>query len=83
MTFVRGDPVEEEIVLTERPSRTTSRRKGVVCGRDKETEIFRKVFRYRHDKEPEREITMQCINYELTTRGGRPCFNVREHPVRR
>jgi len=43
---------------------------------------IRSIFSYQRDKEPEREITMQCIDYVLTTRGGRACFNRPAHPVR-
>ena len=68
-------------MLTERSSRTLSHMQCVVCGRDEETQIFRKIFRYQRDKELEREITMQCIDYVLTTRGGRACFNRPAHPV--
>lgn len=83
MNFTRGDPVEDKIVLTERSSRTTLHLQGVSCGRDEETEIMRKVFRYQHGREPEREVTLQCIDYQLTTSGGRPCFNVPARPVRK
>jgi hypothetical protein len=33
-------------------------------------------------KSREREVTMQCIDYVLTTRGGRARFNRSAHPVR-
>ena len=56
--------------MAERSSRTLSHMQGVVCGRDEETQIFREVFSYQRDNEPEREVTMQCIDYVLTTRGG-------------
>ena len=32
----------------------------------------RKVYRYQLENEPERNITMQCIEYQLSTRAGRP-----------
>ena len=64
-----------KLVLTERSSRKISGRSRQICGRDETTDIFRKVYRYQRASEAPRAITMQCIEYQLSTRGGRtgPC----------
>jgi hypothetical protein len=59
------------LTLIEVKSRKTSEHKGHVGPREEYTTVFRKTFRYAPDKEPERKLTMQCIEYMLTTRGGR------------
>lgn len=43
----------------------------MICGRDEVTDTFRKVYRYERDNETPRTLTMQCIEYTLSTRGGR------------
>ncbi len=47
----------------------------MVCGRDEEKTITRKVYRLERSGEPARDITMQCMEYMLSTRGGRPCIS--------
>jgi hypothetical protein len=47
----------------------------MVCGRDENKTITRKVYRLEKDGAPTRDLTMQCMEYMLTTRGGRPCIN--------
>ena len=66
-----GDP-EQKLTLTETASRRTYLREGHVGRREETTTKFLKTFRYTLDKEPERTIKMQCIEYVLTTCGG-PC----------
>ena len=66
-----GDP-EQKLTLTETSSRKTFYRKGYVGRREEYTTKFLKTFRYAPDNEPERTITMLCIEYVLTTCGG-PC----------
>jgi len=66
-----GEP-EQKLALIETASRKTFHRKGHVGRREEYTTKFLKTFRYAPDKEPERRITMQCIEYVLTTCGG-PC----------
>lgn len=69
--FVHGTDAKRKIILTELSSRKFSSKSRLVCGRDETTETFRKVFRYQRENEPPRDITMQCIEYQLSTRGGR------------
>jgi hypothetical protein len=72
MRFMRNDQPERKLTLIETASRKTFYRKGHVGRREETTTKFLKTFRYAPDKEPERKITMQCIDYVLTTCGG-PC----------
>jgi len=72
IAFTRTDDPQLTLTLTEKSSKKISSRSRLVCGRDESTEITRKVYRYQLENEPERNITMQCIEYQLSTRGGRP-----------
>jgi hypothetical protein len=72
LTFTLVDDSTRKLMLTEQSSRKISGRSRQVCGRDETTDIFRKVYRYERDGEAPRNITMECIEYQLTTRGGRP-----------
>ena len=69
--FTRDGPPKSNVTLTELSSRRLSHKFRVVCGRDDITDIFSKVYRYERDSEPPRTVTMQCIEYTLSTRGGR------------
>ncbi len=73
MTFKQHDNPDRIITLTEKSSRKISSRNRLVCGRNESTDIYRKVYRYQRESEPVRDITMQCIEFRLSTRGGRPC----------
>ena len=64
-----------KITLTEQSSRKTSSRGRLVCGRDETTDVTRKIYRFEREGEPARNISMQCIEYVLTTRSGRPCIS--------
>jgi len=72
MSFKINDTSDRKLTLIETSSRKTFTRKGHVGRREETTTKFQKTFRYTFDKEPERKITMQCIEYVLTTCGG-PC----------
>lgn len=72
MTFTKVGEETDKLVLTEKTSKRTSHKTHLLCGRDETTDIFRKVFRLERDGQPPRDITMQCIEYTLSTRGGRP-----------
>jgi len=75
MEFSRTDDEKDKVVLTEKSSKTMSHHTAIVCGRDEDTAVSRKVFSYHHNDEPPRDITLQCMEYMLTSRGGRPCIN--------
>jgi hypothetical protein len=71
--FIRYGDETKKIVMTETASRRTSHHARLICGRDEIIDTFRKTFRFERTGEPARDITMQCFEYNLSTRGGRPC----------
>jgi hypothetical protein len=72
MTFTRNDQSNPKLTLTEKSSKTVSHRIVHGC-RDQITDRFRKVYRYRADNKSPRDVTLECIEYTLTTKGGRTC----------
>jgi hypothetical protein len=72
IAFTRNDQSDRKLTLTEKSSKTVSHRFVHGC-RDQITDRFRKVYGYKADAEPPRNVTLQCIDYTLTTRGGRTC----------
>lgn len=75
LEFTRGDDGKNKITLAEKSSRRLSHHAAMVCGRDEERDVYRKVYRYQHNDEAPRDITLQCMEYTLSTRGGRPCID--------
>ena len=75
MTFTHGEDAKQKITLTEKSSKTVLNHTAMVCGRDEDKTITRKVYRLERSSKSARDITMQCMEYMLTTRGGRPCIN--------
>jgi hypothetical protein len=75
IAFTRGEDAKQKITLTEKSSKTLFNHTAMVCGRDEDKTLTHKVYRLEHNSEPARDITMQCMEYVLTTRGGRPCIN--------
>jgi hypothetical protein len=71
MEFPRHDDAKRKIVLSEKSSRRISHKHKLICGRDEDTDIFRKVYSFQRENEPARDITMQCMEYQLSTRDGR------------
>jgi hypothetical protein len=69
--FQRHGDASHTVTLTEKSSKKVSRKSRLICGRDETTDIFRKVYRYQRNDEPASDITMQCLEYQLSTRGGR------------
>jgi hypothetical protein len=74
MTFTRSGEAGGKLTLTEKSSRTLSHsdRLWHHC-RDEITDRFRKVYRVALEREPARDATLDCIEYLLSTRGGRTC----------
>ena len=71
IAFARKDDDKHKITLTEKSSKQTAHSHKLICGRDEDTDIYRKVYEFKRDDEPPRDITMQCFEYQLSTRGGR------------
>jgi hypothetical protein len=69
--FLGKDDEKRKIVLVEKSSRKLSHRHKNIGGRDEDTDTYRKVFSFTRANEPARDITMQCIEYQLSTCGGR------------
>jgi hypothetical protein len=71
MIFMRKDDPKAKVTLSEKSSRRISHKSKLICGRDEDTDVYRKVYYYEREDEPARDITMQCMEYQLSTRGGR------------
>jgi len=71
ITFTKQDSDKAKLTLTEKSSRKTSDRTGRAGSRDEIWTTWKKVYRYAPDGEPARDITMECGEYTLTTKGGR------------
>jgi hypothetical protein len=76
MTYTSQDDAKRKLIMIEKSSQRISHRSHLVCGRDEITDIIRKVYRYKPDGARPQNVIMQCMEYQLTTTGGRPCtFN--------
>jgi hypothetical protein len=71
MEFTRSDDPKRTVVFTELSSRQTSSTHRLICGRDEDIVVYRKVYRYQREDEPARNITMECMDYQLSTLAGR------------
>ena len=71
MTFTRDDKSGRPLLLTEKSSRKISHKEGRVGPRDQTRTIFKKIYRYAPSDGPARDVAMQCIEYILSTTGGR------------
>ena len=76
MAYTSQDDAKRKLIMVEKSSQRISHRSHLVCGRDEITDIFRKVYRFKPDDASPQTVIMQCMEYQLTTTGGRPCtFN--------
>lgn len=65
---------KERLTLVEVTSKTVSKKERLAFGcRDESHVRYRKVYRIEQPGQPPGQIDMQCINYTLSTRGGRTC----------
>ena len=71
MTYKKNSDGHDKLVLTEKSSRVTFKRDGRAGSRDEIITKFRKVYRFALEGEAPRDITMQCMEYILSTKGGR------------
>lgn len=63
-----------KVTLTEQSSKRTSRTTKLVDNcRDEVTERFTKTYRVEIGSEPARPVTLSCMEYQLSTTGGRKC----------
>jgi len=75
MTYTSQSNPKNKVTLTETSSKEISHRHHLVCGRDEDTTIERKVYRVERPNATPISVTLQCREYLLTTRGGRPCIS--------
>jgi hypothetical protein len=76
MIYTSQDDAKRKLTMIEKSSQRISHRSHLVCGRDEITDIFRKVYRFQPDDASPQNVIVQCMEYQLTTTGGRPCtFN--------
>jgi hypothetical protein len=75
MTFTSRENQKNKLTLIERSSKVISHRHHLVCGRDEDHSTERKIFRVERPNAPTVDVTLQCREYLLTTRGGRPCIS--------
>ena len=72
MVYERADKPTVTLTLTEKASKTLSKRMIPGC-RDETTVRFRKTYRLETEGEPAHDVTLRCFDYTLSTRGGRSC----------
>ncbi len=75
MTFTSQDDPKGTLVLREKSSVKTSHSDHLICGRDEIIDTWRKVYRFDPPHAAARNVTLQCMEYMLTTTGGRPCID--------
>ena len=72
MEYVHSQYEGQKLTLTEKSSRTIfSRDRRRADRREESTLVTRKIYRYERTDEKPRDIKMECIQYDLTTTGGR------------
>ncbi len=72
IVFKRHDAPDHKLTLTQKSSKLLSDRELHGC-RDQSTMLFRNVYSLQRDDAPAQDVTLQCEDYELSTRGGRQC----------
>lgn len=72
LVFTRHGAADHRVTLTQKSSKLVSDREVHRC-RDESTMLFRNVYSLRRDDEPAQDVTLQCEDHELSTRGGRKC----------
>ena len=73
MTFSRED-AGGKLILTELSSRKIGHSGRLVAScRDETVDRFRKTYRLERSNEPPRTVDFVCMEYQLSTRGGRTC----------
>ena len=75
MTYTSQSNPKHKLTLTEKSSKLIAHRHHLVCGRDEDTSTERKTYRVERPGLPPVDATLQCLEYLLTTRGGRPCIS--------
>ena len=66
-----SDDVRKKLTLVEKSSRQTKARHARVGPRDEDKTFFSKVYQVTVADEAPRDVTMECMEYTLSTKGGR------------
>ncbi len=75
MTYTDQSNEKNQLTLTETSSRDLAHTHHLVCGRDEDNSTERKSYRVERPNQPPATVTLQCREYTLSTRGGRPCIS--------
>ena len=75
MVFNEQSESVGKLIMREKSSTKISHHQHLICGRDEIVDVYRKVYRYDPPHQPGRNVTLQCMEYVLSTRGGRPCIS--------
>ena len=76
MTYTSQDNPKNKLTLTEKSSKEISHKHHLVCGRDEDNSIEPQDLSHRAPEcVPASDVTLQCQDYLLTTKGGRPCIS--------
>ena len=71
---LRTGQADVKLILTELSSRRIEHVTHLIAHcRDETIDRFRKNYRVERDQEPARKVTLICMEYQLSTRGGRTC----------
>ena len=74
MSFTSDSDKTRKLVLTEQSSKKTGSSAKLLFGcRDEIKDRFTKTFKLEISGEPARTVTLQCMDYTLSTKGGRTC----------
>jgi hypothetical protein len=68
-----GEAADRKLALTELSSQRIGHSARVVACRDGTVDRFRKRYRVERGREPPRTATLVCMEYQLSTKGGRTC----------
>ncbi len=72
IVFKRHDAPDRKLTLTQKSSKLVSDRERHGC-RDESIMQFRNVYSLQRDDAPAQDVTLQCEDSELSTRGGQKC----------
>ena len=75
MTYTNQDNPKNKLTLTEKSSKEISHKHHLVCGRDEDNSIERRTYHIERPNVSPSDVTLQCQDYLLTTKGGRPCIS--------
>jgi hypothetical protein len=69
-----GEGANRKLSLTELSSRRIGHSARLIAHcRDETIDRFRKTYRVERDQEPPRTVVLKCMEYQLSTKGGRTC----------